>query len=124
MLNKNIKAVIFDWAGTIIDHGCFGPVAAFQNTFTHFGIEASVSECRLPMGLPKRAHIKAMIENVDISERILKIKGRNFSEDDIKGEEGRMMLANSIRDALNAELEELEGFGGIEKVHFTSLVLQ
>ncbi|MGB0181717.1 MAG: flagellar basal body-associated FliL family protein [Candidatus Puniceispirillales bacterium] len=48
----------------------------------------------------------------------------NFSEDDIKGEEGRMMLANSIRDALNAELEELEGFGGIEKVHFTSLVLQ
>ena len=84
MLNKNIKAVIFDWAGTIIDHGCFGPVAAFQNTFTHFGIEASVSECRLPMGLPKRAHIKAMIENVDISERILKIKGRNFSEDDIE----------------------------------------
>lgn len=48
----------------------------------------------------------------------------NFSEDDIKGEEGRMMLANSIRDALNAELEELEGFGGIERVHFTSLVLQ
>ena len=48
----------------------------------------------------------------------------SFSEDDIKGEEGRMMLANSIRDALNAELEELEGFGGIEKVHFTSLVLQ
>jgi flagellar FliL protein len=48
----------------------------------------------------------------------------NFSEDAIKGEEGRMMLANSIRDALNAELEELEGFGGIEKVHFTSLVLQ
>jgi len=48
----------------------------------------------------------------------------NFSEDDIKGETGRKTLADSIRDALNVELEELEGFGGIEKVHFTSLVLQ
>ena len=48
----------------------------------------------------------------------------NFSEEDIKGEAGRKTLANSIRDALNAELEELEGCGGIEKVHFTSLVLQ
>jgi flagellar FliL protein len=48
----------------------------------------------------------------------------NFSEDDIKGEAGRRILATSIKDALNAELEELEGFGGIEKVHFTSLVLQ
>ena len=48
----------------------------------------------------------------------------NFSEDDINGETGRKTLADSIRDALNAELEELEGFGGIEKVHFTSLVLQ
>jgi flagellar FliL protein len=48
----------------------------------------------------------------------------NFSEDDIKGEEGRRMLATSIKDALNAELEALEDFGGVEKVHFTSLVLQ
>ena len=48
----------------------------------------------------------------------------NFSEEDIKGEEGRLRLANSIKNALNAELEALEGFGGIEKVHYTSLVLQ
>ena len=48
----------------------------------------------------------------------------NFSEDDFKGEEGRRLLATSIKDALNAELEELEGFGGIEKVHFTSFVMQ
>ena len=48
----------------------------------------------------------------------------NFSEDDIKGEEGRLRLANSIKNVLNAELEALEGFGGIEKVHYTSLVLQ
>ena len=48
----------------------------------------------------------------------------NYTEDDIKGEAGRMMLAEAIKEALNTELEELEGFGGIERVHFTSFVLQ
>ena len=84
MITNSIRAVIFDWAGTIIDHGCFGPVLAFQNTFSHFNINTTVAECRAPMGLPKRDHIKAMIENKDISERIFKINGRNFGEDDLE----------------------------------------
>jgi flagellar FliL protein len=48
----------------------------------------------------------------------------NFTEDDVKGEAGRRSLAESLKTALNTELEALEGFGGIEKVHFTSFVLQ
>jgi len=48
----------------------------------------------------------------------------SFTEDQIKGEAGRKMVAESLKEVLNAELEELEGFGGIEKVHFTSFVLQ
>ena len=84
MITNSIRAIIFDWAGTIIDHGCFGPVLAFQNTFSHFNINTTVDECRAPMGLPKRDHIKAMIENKDISERIFKINGRNFGEDDLE----------------------------------------
>jgi flagellar FliL protein len=48
----------------------------------------------------------------------------NFSEEDIKGEAGRKMLAEAIKEAVNVELEELEGFGGVERVHFTSFVLQ
>ena len=48
----------------------------------------------------------------------------NFSEDAIKGEQGRQLLATTIKDTINAELEELEGFGGIEGVHFTSFVMQ
>ena len=44
--------------------------------------------------------------------------------DDIDGKVGRDKLANSIKDAINVKLEELEGFGGVEGVHFTSFVLQ
>ena len=30
---KNIKAVIFDWAGTTVDYGSFAPVAVFLEIF-------------------------------------------------------------------------------------------
>lgn len=30
---KEIKCIIFDWAGTTVDYGCFAPVAAFMESF-------------------------------------------------------------------------------------------
>ena len=47
-----------------------------------------------------------------------------FSEQDIEGKSGRDALAKAIAAELNTKLEELEGFGGIEHVHFTSFMLQ
>ena len=47
-----------------------------------------------------------------------------FSEEDIQGKTGRDNLAKAITKELNKKLEKLEGFGGIEKVHFTSFMLQ
>lgn len=37
---------------------------------------------------------------------------------------GRLGLQRSIRDAINQTLEQREGFGGIDEVHFTSFVTQ
>ena len=48
----------------------------------------------------------------------------DFTEEDVKGANGREKLAGALRDAINAKLEALESFGGIEEVHFTSFVLQ
>lgn len=47
-----------------------------------------------------------------------------FTEEDVQGKEGRDAIALRMRDAINAKLEQLEGFGGIEGVHFTSFILQ
>ena len=55
------QAVIFDWAGTTVDFGSFAPTGVFVETFADFGIEVSIDEARAPMGLPKRAHIEAML---------------------------------------------------------------
>jgi flagellar FliL protein len=48
----------------------------------------------------------------------------DFTEEDISGKEGRDRLAAKMVEAINAKLEVLEGFGGIDSVHFTSFVLQ
>jgi flagellar FliL protein len=42
----------------------------------------------------------------------------------VQGKAGRVLLAVALRDSINAKLMLLEGFGGIEEVHFTSFVLQ
>ena len=47
-----------------------------------------------------------------------------YSEEDVAGRDGKQGLADAIRDALNIFLEDKEGFGGVEGIHFTSFVLQ
>ncbi|MCX8995562.1 phosphonoacetaldehyde hydrolase [Rhizobiaceae bacterium BDR2-2] len=63
------KAAIFDWAGTMIDFGSFAPMGAFVETFARFGVETSIADARKPMGLPKRAHIAAMLADPAIAAR-------------------------------------------------------
>lgn len=57
-----VEAVIFDWAGTTVDYGCFAPVKAFMEIFKAYGIEVTMEETRKPMGMLKWDHIKTMME--------------------------------------------------------------
>ena len=47
-----------------------------------------------------------------------------FTMEDLAGREGKGQLAVSLKDAINGILEGVEGFGGVENVHFTSFVVQ
>lgn len=57
-----LSAVIFDWAGTVVDHGSRAPVAALQDVFETAGVPITVAEARLSMGIAKRDHIRAILE--------------------------------------------------------------
>ncbi|WP_126976370.1 flagellar basal body-associated FliL family protein [Frigidibacter oleivorans] len=46
------------------------------------------------------------------------------TQEDLAGIEGREKLAAALRDAINARLESLEGFGGVDAVWFPSFVMQ
>ncbi len=56
-----VQAVILDWAGPAVDHGCRGPVAVFTRAFGRFGLEPETAEVRAPMGREKREHVAAML---------------------------------------------------------------
>ena len=48
----------------------------------------------------------------------------DYTEEMVVGREARKLLAADIQSVMNEKLEELEGFGGIEEVMFTSYVMQ
>ncbi len=54
------KAVIFDWAGTLVDFGSRAPMGAFVEAFGKFGVDITIEEARGPMGAAKRDHIAAI----------------------------------------------------------------
>ncbi|QDG77053.1 phosphonoacetaldehyde hydrolase [Labrenzia sp. PHM005] len=64
---SKFKAVVFDWAGTMIDFGSFAPMGVFVKAFEKFGITASIDQARAPMGSPKWDHIRAMMDDPDIA---------------------------------------------------------
>ncbi|KAG0708499.1 Phosphonoacetaldehyde hydrolase-like protein [Chionoecetes opilio] len=63
-----VKAVVFDWAGTVIDCGVFSPAGAFEELFKEEGVEA---------------HICKMLEGERVRALWLERKGARPTEGDI-----------------------------------------
>ncbi|MCB9958212.1 MAG: phosphonoacetaldehyde hydrolase [Rhodospirillaceae bacterium] len=78
-----LKALIVDWAGTIVDHGSLAPVQVFIDAFARFGVALTATEARRPMGLPKRDHIEALLADVAVARRWQAVHGRPASAADI-----------------------------------------
>lgn len=79
----SINTVIFDWAGTTVDFGCFAPVKAFMEAFERFGIKPTMEEVRKPMGLLKKDHIRCMMQMPRIHDEWIKHHGREWTEEDV-----------------------------------------
>jgi phosphonoacetaldehyde hydrolase len=78
-----LKAVIFDWAGTTIDHGSRAPAGAFQELFRRHGVAASIAQARGPMGMHKRDHIAAMLAMPELAAQWLQAHGAAPGEADL-----------------------------------------
>lgn len=82
-LSGPIKAVILDWAGTIVDHGSIAPVMAFIETFRLRGVGISLQEARAPMGMPKCDHIRAITKMPMVAALWKSVHGRPPDEADV-----------------------------------------
>ncbi|NOU69829.1 phosphonoacetaldehyde hydrolase [Paenibacillus sp. LMG 31461] len=80
---ESIKAVIFDWAGTVIDYGCFAPMHAFIQTFEEAGVPITDREARIPMGLLKWDHIHAILEMERVKHAWIDAYGTHPVKEDV-----------------------------------------
>lgn len=77
-----LQAVVFDWAGTVIDFGSQAPMGAFVELFRRHGVGIGVDEARVPMGLPKWHHIQALGRMPRIARAWMDVHGRAFDDTD------------------------------------------
>ena len=78
-----LKAVILDWAGTVVDHGSRAPMGAFVRAFAEFGVAIDVADARGPMGMAKWDHIHAVGHSPRVAAAWRAKHGRDFSDADV-----------------------------------------
>lgn len=81
--STRIAAVIFDWAGTMIDYGSRAPASVFQQVFSRAGVAVTDAQAREPMGMAKRDHIAAVARLPEVDRRWREAFGRAADEHDV-----------------------------------------
>lgn len=80
---NTLAAVVFDWAGTVMDFGSRAPMGAFVRLLGAHDIEISVAEARVPMGLPKWDHIRALLDLPRVAAAWQRVHGRPADDADV-----------------------------------------
>lgn len=68
-MSDSLKAVVFDWAGTMVDYGSRAPASVFMQVFANRDVPITMQQAREPMGKAKRDHIMAVLAMSDVAER-------------------------------------------------------
>eukprot|EP00112_Aurelia_sp_Birch-Aquarium-sp1_P007350 Seg18.7 transcript_id=Seg18.7/GoldUCD/mRNA.D3Y31 product="Phosphonoacetaldehyde hydrolase-like protein" protein_id=Seg18.7/GoldUCD/D3Y31 len=86
-----LKAVILDWAGTVLDCGVYAPAVVFVEVFQNEGVPITMEEAREPMGAHKRVHIRKITHQEPVRRRWFEKFGKYPDEEDVE-----RMFQNSI----------------------------
>ena len=81
--HRPLSAVVFDWAGTILDFGSCAPMGALVRLFGTFGVQLRIDEARGPMGLAKWDHIRALGTLPRIASQWQQVHGKPFTDADV-----------------------------------------
>ena len=86
-----LQAVIFDWAGTLVDFGSLAPTQIFVEAFATFGIHITLAQARGPMGLSKWDHIHQLLQDESIAAQWLEKFGCAPANEDVDAIYARFM---------------------------------
>ena len=79
-MSMRVKAVILDWAGTVLDHRSRAPMGTFVEAFAPFGVPIPLADARGPMGMAKRDHIRLVGTAPAVAAAWRARHGRDFDE--------------------------------------------
>lgn len=81
---NHIEAVILDWAGTVVDYGSVAPTTIFVEAFSQaFDFPITLAEARVPMGMGKWDHIRALGELDSVNSRWVDQFGQPMSHENV-----------------------------------------
>ncbi|MEO1193178.1 MAG: phosphonoacetaldehyde hydrolase [Pseudomonadota bacterium] len=83
-MTKRLQAAVFDWAGTLVDHGSRAPMGVFLRSFAEFGVEISIEEARGFMGMAKKDHIRSVLELPRVAGEWQRLRGAAPTEADVE----------------------------------------
>ncbi|WP_200843593.1 phosphonoacetaldehyde hydrolase [Pantoea sp. 18069] len=86
-----LQAVIFDWAGTLVDFGSLAPTQIFVEAFATFGVHITLAQARGPMGLSKWQHIHQLLQAPAIHAQWLSVFGKAPEDADVDAVYARFM---------------------------------
>jgi phosphonoacetaldehyde hydrolase len=82
-MTSPIAAVVFDWAGTMVDFGCRAPVEALLAAFRAEGVAIDAAEARRDMGVAKRDHVRAILAAPRVRDAWTRAHGAAPAETDV-----------------------------------------
>ncbi|KAF1048879.1 MAG: Phosphonoacetaldehyde hydrolase [Herbaspirillum frisingense] len=86
-----LQAVIFDWAGTLVDFGSLAPTQIFVDAFKSFDIAITLEQARGPMGLSKWQHIRTLLDDASIAAQWKTYTGHEPTDRDVDAIYARFM---------------------------------
>ena len=97
-----VRAVVFDWAGTTVDHGSLAPLGVFLRAFGRHGLAPSREDARGPMGSHKRVHVATVLALPHVAAAFRAKHGRDATDEDVEA---------IYQDVLRLQIEVLPDFG-------------
>ena len=74
-MTSPLKAVILDWAGTVVDFGSIAPVMAMRAAFEAENVPVTDEEIRAHMGRAKRDHVASILKFARVRETWTTVHG-------------------------------------------------
>ena len=81
---SRLRMIVFDWAGTTVDFGCFAPVAAFREAFADADVPVGLEDIRAFMGMDKKDHVRAMLRTEAVAALWTEAHGTAPGEDAVE----------------------------------------